>query len=47
MEKVIQFLIELQKNNNRDWFHSHKADYEASRDKVLFFTELLINEIRK
>lgn len=47
MEKVMQFLKDLEKNNNKEWFHSHKAEYEASRNKILFLTELLINEIRK
>ena len=47
MEKVIQFLQELSENNNKEWFHANRKRYEESRDKVLFITEVLINEIRK
>ena len=47
MEKVLQFLQELSNNNNKEWFHANRPAYEESRDKVLFLTEVLINEIGK
>ena len=47
MEKVLQFLENLSINNNKDWFHDNRKLYEESRDKILFITEVLINEIRK
>jgi len=47
MEKVLQFLENLSANNNKDWFHDNRKLYEESRDKILFITEILINEIRK
>lgn len=47
MLKVIQFLNELSKNNNREWFQKNKKWYDESREKVLFLTEVVINEIRK
>ena len=47
MKNVIDFLEQLKRNNNREWFNSHKDWYEQSRQKVLFLTELIINEIRK
>jgi uncharacterized protein (TIGR02453 family) len=47
MENVIRYLKELAINNNREWFHANKARYEESKNKILFLTELLINEIRK
>ena len=47
MEKVLQFLTELNKNNNREWFNDNRKWYEESRDKVLFLTDVLINEIGK
>ena len=47
MEKVLQFLENLSANNNRDWFHDNRKLYEESREKILFITEILINEIRK
>ncbi|MCK3683718.1 DUF2461 domain-containing protein [Maribellus sp. YY47] len=45
MNSVLQFLEELAANNNREWFQSNKKWYEESRDKVLFLTDVLINEI--
>jgi uncharacterized protein (TIGR02453 family) len=47
MEKVLQFLRELSENNDRLWFEANKAGYTESRNKVLFVTDVLINEIRK
>lgn len=47
MNKVIEFLEELAKNNNREWFQKNKKWYEESRDKFLFLTDVMINEIRK
>lgn len=47
MKDVVDFLDNLKHNNNRDWFNSHKDWYEKSRQKVLFLTELIINEVRK
>lgn len=47
MKKVLQFLTELAANNNREWFHANKKQYEESRDKVYFLTDVLINEIGK
>ena len=47
MKQIISFLQDLERNNNREWFQANKVRYEESRDKVLFITELLINEIRK
>lgn len=40
--KVIDFLIDLSKNNNREWFHEHKKEYQAAKkDFELFVTEVL------
>lgn len=47
MEKVLQFLTELAANNNRDWFEENKTRYVECRNKILFTTDVLINEIRK
>ena len=47
MKNVIDFLQALGRNNNREWFNDHRELYEECRDKVLFITELMINEIRK
>ena len=47
MDKVLQFLQELSENNNREWFNDNRERYEKSRDKIIFLTEVLINEIKK
>ncbi len=47
MEKVLQFLKELSAHNNREWFEANKPWYVESRQKILFITDVLINEIRK
>ena len=47
MISVLKFLEELSRNNNREWFQSNKKWYEESRNKFLFLTEVIINEIRK
>lgn len=47
MDKVLQFLKELTENNNREWFNDNRKTYEENRDKVIFLTDVLINEIGK
>lgn len=47
MLQVMQFLRDLSENNNREWFQNNKKRYDESREKVLFITEVVINEIRK
>lgn len=47
MIQVVQFLKELSENNNREWFQKNKKRYDESREKVLFITDVVINEIRK
>ncbi len=47
MEKVLQFIKELSKNNNRGWFEENRDRYQESREKMIFLTEVLINEIRE
>ncbi len=46
MEKVLQFLEDLSENNNREWFNKNRSRYEESRDKIIFFVDVLINEIK-
>lgn len=47
MKSVLKFLEELAVNNNREWFDQHREWYSESREKILFITEILINEIRR
>jgi len=46
MKEILDFLNDLEKNNNREWFEQNRARYEATRNQFLVFTELLNNEIR-
>ncbi|MCL3779978.1 DUF2461 domain-containing protein [Prolixibacteraceae bacterium JC049] len=46
MQKVQQFLTDLTKNNNKEWFQANKGQYQDARNQFLAFTEILINEIR-
>lgn len=39
--KTLQFLTKLKKNNSREWFNQHRADYEAAKEN---FIEL-VNQI--
>lgn len=39
---TLSFLRALTKNNQRDWFNLHKADYQAALDNVEAFVEELI-----
>ena len=36
--KIVQFLQDLNKNNNREWFHDHKAQYEIYKNE---YTKLI------
>jgi uncharacterized protein (TIGR02453 family) len=47
MLQVIEFLQDLSENNNREWFQKNKKRYDESREKILFLTEVLINELRE
>lgn len=47
MERVLQFLANLAENNNREWFASNREWYQESREKILFLTDVLANEIRR
>lgn len=47
MQEVLHFLSELKENNNKEWFDLNRHRYEASRKKVLFLTEMMIQEISK
>jgi len=47
MDTVLEFLKTLAANNNREWFQENKKWYNESKEKVLFLTDVLINEIGK
>jgi uncharacterized protein (TIGR02453 family) len=45
--KTIAFLRALKKNNNRDWFHAHRAEYDAhARGPMVAVVERLARDFR-
>lgn len=47
MFEIIQYLRDLEANNQRDWFDQHRDRYEKTRNAFLGLTGKLISEIRK
>ena len=47
MKILFDFLKELKNNNNKAWFNDNRKRYEESKEQMLFFTELMIQEIGK
>ncbi|MDR1681207.1 MAG: DUF2461 domain-containing protein [Prevotellaceae bacterium] len=46
-QTTFQFLRDLAAENNREWFHANRADYEAARQNVLDTGRELLTEINK
>ena len=42
---TLQFLINLEKNNNREWFNENKTLYQEAQQDVISFVEKLIEEM--
>lgn len=42
----LDFLNDLKKNNNREWFQQNKPSYESAREVFLHFVEILVSEIQ-
>ena len=45
MKDVYEFLKDLAANNNRDWMHAHKKQYEAAKNEFKVFVAELIKGI--
>lgn len=45
MKAMFTFLHDLARNNNREWFQEHKADYDSLRKVFEFMVEELIAQI--
>ena len=45
MQQTRSFLKDLSKNNNREWFHAHKAEYEQAHQEMIAFADQLIGEM--
>ena len=46
-KSTLQFLMELEKNNYREWFNDNKSRYEAARENVISVVAELIKEVNK
>ncbi|MBO6794576.1 MAG: DUF2461 domain-containing protein [Balneolaceae bacterium] len=44
---TFEFLSDLKKNNNRDWFNEHKPRYQQAHQNVADFMDTLIGEVKK
>lgn len=42
---ILDFLSNLNKNNNRDWFQENKKDYEKAKAEMLHLIQRLIDEV--
>ena len=47
MQQIIDFLRQLQANNNREWFAEHRDEYKAAQARFNTFAEALVGEIAK
>ena len=47
LQSVLNFLEQLEKNNNREWFQNHKVLYEEAHGFMIEFAEALLDEMRK
>lgn len=45
LKKSHSFLNKLSKNNNREWFHDHKTDYQQARAEFLGFIQDLLDHM--
>ena len=45
--ETLQFLQNLAKNNNREWFQKHKEQYILARENALQQTQLIIRQLAK
>ena len=45
--QTLKFLSQLKKNNNKPWFDSHRAQYEAARIDFSNFIQLVIDALQK
>ncbi|MGZ4035431.1 MAG: DUF2461 domain-containing protein [Bacteroidia bacterium] len=43
----LDFLKQVKKNNNRDWFNSHKEKYLSEHEDIIAFADALLYEMNK
>jgi uncharacterized protein (TIGR02453 family) len=44
--ETLQFLTVLKQNNQRDWFHEHKSDYEKAKNNFVDFASTLLENLQ-
>lgn len=47
MQAILRYLLALEQNNNRAWYHAHKGEYQAANLDFLNILQELIFEIAK
>src|SRR5437867_2860038 len=47
LRPTLDFLSDLEQNNNKAWFDSHRAQYEQAREGFEYFVDSLISELGK
>lgn len=47
LDVTLKFLRQLAKNNNVEWFHAHRAEYDAARAAFELFVEELILQFNR
>ncbi len=46
-DSIYQYLLDLRENNNRDWFHANKAQYNKAKADFEVFVALSIEQIKQ
>jgi uncharacterized protein (TIGR02453 family) len=46
-KKSIEFLTDLSKNNDREWFNAHKESYVEAHGNIISFADALIKEMNR
>jgi len=44
--ETLQFIAALKRNNNRDWFHANKQDYEKAWKNFVDFSSVLLENLK-
>ena len=45
MQKSLSFINDLQRNNNKEWFHANRNRYDEARQEFYAFVEDIVNEL--
>jgi uncharacterized protein (TIGR02453 family) len=46
LQPTLDFLLALQKHNNKPWFDAHRAEYQAAKQRFAEFVDTFIDEFR-